>query len=98
MIGYVLRGTGAAISVGIALLLGWAGVMRIGIGLNDSSTPGIAVGAILLVACFALLAGAERLARRRPKAELHKQCPDCAEAVKREAVVCRHCRYRFETV
>jgi hypothetical protein len=28
---------------------------------------------------------------------LTKKCPDCAEYAKVEAIVCPHCRYRFET-
>lgn len=37
----------------------------------------------------------ERL-KRRLYDEKFKKCPDCAEDVKKEARVCKHCRYRWE--
>jgi hypothetical protein len=40
---------------------------------------------------------AERDARRGlPPTPRRKQCPDCAETIKAEARVCKHCGFRFE--
>ena len=41
------------------------------------------------------LANLERIKQRLHDEEF-KKCPDCAEDVKKEARLCKHCRYRWE--
>lgn len=42
----------------------------------------------LVVAIYLLIAGKSK--------NMFKKCPSCAELVKKEAVICKHCNTRFE--
>ena len=53
-----------------------------------------------LIGCAALVVGlcvviAWGLKERKLYKDARRECPDCAETVKKKARVCRHCGYRF---
>jgi hypothetical protein len=74
---------------------------------RDRLPPWLAPAAVLLALGSSLLAirvtagvfgrawRVARFAGRAARLELHKRCPDCAERVRGEARVCKHCGYRF---
>jgi uncharacterized OB-fold protein len=45
--------------------------------------------------CLAWSAGSARDDPAAPSAETHVKCPDCAELVRKEAKVCKHCGCRL---
>lgn len=45
--------------------------------------------------CLAWSAGSARDDPAMPTAETHVKCPDCAELVRKEAKVCKHCGCRL---
>jgi hypothetical protein len=64
--------------------------------------PPLAFGAALAAALAwlayrgaSMCVRATRYALRLATFRLHTRCPDCAERVRAEARVCRHCGYRF---
>jgi uncharacterized protein UPF0547 len=55
-----------------------------------------AVGAVVGVRLTRFGLRAARFAFRAATFSLRKRCPDCAERIKVDARVCRHCGYRFD--
>jgi Uncharacterised protein family UPF0547 len=55
----------------------------------------LAAGTWMAFAALGLCYRVARYALRAATFRLHKRCPDCAERVRADARVCRHCGYRF---
>lgn len=61
-----------------------------------SSGAWFAAGAFLGIFGLIAAAGLPVLSRETQSASLTKSCPDCAEPIRKEALVCKHCGRRFE--
>lgn len=65
-------------------------------GLNQEDPPmGIVLGVTLLTVISGILSFKCFTNRGSTLLEVQKQCPMCAEFVKRDAKICKHCRHEF---
>lgn len=57
---------------------------------------GMLLGPIGVIACLVVPKNEEEIEKEKVKFGSHKKCPKCAEIVKKEAVICKHCGSKFQ--
>ena len=56
---------------------------------------GLLLGPIGVIICLVIPKNEEKIEKEKVKYGSHKKCPKCAEIVKQEAVICKHCGSEF---
>ena len=65
------------------------GVRVTNLSLMSERSTSLGLGAVMLIVGLLAIVAASR--KDRPTSATHLKCPDCAELVRREAKVCKHC-------